>query len=816
PWVGPDGQRRWFENRMGPLVRGGCVTEIIVVASDITERKQAEAELRRSYEELEQRVQARTDELRSVNRDLQSQKQLLELVLSSITSGVLVVDDQGNLMLTNPAAHQILGLRPWQTINARDGKTFYHSDQTRPYAFEDHPLGRAIRGETLWGVSMYAHPPDARGGVWLNANAAPMRSAAGDICGAVLVFRDDSERRQAEESLRLSLERFNLTVHGSREGLWDTWINQTDRYCPDNPCYYSPRFKESLGFTDDEFPNVLQSWLERIYPEDRECVMQSLEAHLNHRVPYDIEYRFLTKGGLLRWFNARGQASWDSEGRAVRMSGSFLDITARKEAEEALRTSELRYRRLVETANVVPWEMDFAAGQLTYVGPQATKLLGYPLEQWYQPDFWVDHLHPADREWVVAACRETLRQCKSEDSDLEYRLVAADGASVWVRDIASVTAREGKPALLSGFMFDITDRKKAERDRHESEARLQAILDGTPSIVQLKDCSGHYVLVNRAHEQIFGHTRQQLAGKRPDTIFPPELARQLRANDQRVIEANEAIAFEETLPTSEGLQSYLSVKFPLHDSEGAVTAVCGISTDITERKRAEERLLQEQNFLRGLLKAHERDRQLMAYEIHDGLVQDITAGLWHLEGMSHALGALSEKERSTVQLATGLLRRSIGDARRVLSGLRPPILDEEGIVLAIQYLVAEQALPGELDIEFTHDVQFDRLDSLLEGTLFRIVQESLNNIKRHSGARRAEVRLSQQGETLRLEIRDWGRGFDINEVSPDRFGLQGIRKRAALFGGRGEIHSTPGEGTQIIVELPLSQADSPPPADASP
>jgi PAS domain S-box-containing protein len=738
---------------------------------------------------------------------LQSQKQLLELVLNSMMSGVLVVDQKGNLLLTNPAAHRMLGLKPWETINLHDGRTFFHPDQTTPYTFDDHPLGQAIGGNTLRAVSMYAQSPSLDHGLWLTANAAPLRSETGEICGGVLVFRDDTERRKVEESLRLSLERFDLTVHGSREGLWDAWINADDPFHPDNPIYYSPRLKESLGYEDHEFPNVVRSWLDCVYPEDRNRVLQALAGHLEHRVPYEVEYRALTKRGVLRWFNARGQGSWDSAGRPVRMSGSFMDITARKEAEQALRASEVRYRRLVETANVVPWEMDFAAGRLTYVGPQAARLLGYPLEQWYRQDFWFDRLHPADREWVVAAYRETLRQLNAEDSDLEYRLLAADGSTVWVRDIAGVTPREGSPALLSGFMFDITDRKRAQRALQVSEARLQAILDGTPAIVHLKDREGRYLFVNRAHEQLHGLTREQLAGKRVEDLFGPELAEQFYANDRLVMDTDQPITFEETIPTRNGPLSYLSVKFPLHDPEGHVTAVCGISTDITERKQAKDRLLQEQDFLRGLLRAHERDRQLMAYEIHDGLVQDITAGLWHLEGLSQVMTGLSDQERATLQIATDLLRRSIGDARRVLSGLRPPILDEEGIVLAIQYLVAEQAVPGTLDIAFTHDVRFGRIDPLLEGSIFRIVQESLNNIKRHSGAQRAEVQLTQHDELLRLEIRDWGHGFDLRQVPPDRFGLQGIRKRAALLGGRGEIETAPGEGTRIVVELPISHSD---------
>jgi signal transduction histidine kinase len=247
----------------------------------------------------------------------------------------------------------------------------------------------------------------------------------------------------------------------------------------------------------------------------------------------------------------------------------------------------------------------------------------------------------------------------------------------------------------------------------------------------------------------------------------------------------------------------LTVKFPFRDHDDVVRGVCGISTDITERKQAEERLLQEQNFLRGLLKVHERDRQLMAYEIHDGLVQDMTAALWHLESMGDSIGKLDPQQGEKLQVPVDLLRRSISEARRLLSGLRPPILDEAGIVLAIQYLVAEQTVPGKLDIHFSHDVHFDRLDSLLEGTIFRIVQESLNNVKRHSGAALAEVRLTQQGERLHLLVRDFGCGFRLADVPTDRFGLQGIRKRAALVGGHAEIETAPGQGTRIVVELPL-------------
>jgi signal transduction histidine kinase len=219
--------------------------------------------------------------------------------------------------------------------------------------------------------------------------------------------------------------------------------------------------------------------------------------------------------------------------------------------------------------------------------------------------------------------------------------------------------------------------------------------------------------------------------------------------------------------------------------------------------KVEEKLREERSLLKQMLHFHERDRQIIAYEIHDGLVQDVTAAKMLLSSILKC-GNLSDIEvRKQIEEAGMLVQKAVDEARRLISGLRPPILEELGVVSAISHLIDN--LPhNNLIIDFSAEVQSERLDPLLEAAIYRIVQQAINNIQRHSRADRAEIRLTRQGEWIRLEIQDWGIGFDPSRVGEDRFGLQGIRDRARLMRGRAVIDSAPGKGTRIIVDLPAA------------
>ena len=219
-----------------------------------------------------------------------------------------------------------------------------------------------------------------------------------------------------------------------------------------------------------------------------------------------------------------------------------------------------------------------------------------------------------------------------------------------------------------------------------------------------------------------------------------------------------------------------------------------------------EALQAERQQLLRTLEFHERDRQLLAFEIHDGIVQDMTAAVMFLEAAAEGAAFAKEDDKETCQRGLRLLRDSVAEARRLIQGLIPVVLDERGLVVSLENLVTRIGNDHGLEIDLTAKVSFVHLTPAVEMVVLRIVQEALNNVWRHSQSSRAEVRVTQSNQELRVGIQDWGVGFDPAQVKKTRYGLAGMKERARLFGGTTEVDSSPGHGTRIIVTLPLADA----------
>ena len=232
----------------------------------------------------------------------------------------------------------------------------------------------------------------------------------------------------------------------------------------------------------------------------------------------------------------------------------------------------------------------------------------------------------------------------------------------------------------------------------------------------------------------------------------------------------------------------------------------GMSIDRPSAEQELEALRAERQQLLHTLEFHERDRQLLAFEIHDGIVQDMTAALIFLDAAAEGATFADERDKEACVRGLRILRDSLAEARRLIQGLIPVVLDERGLAISLENLVARFKSDHGLEVDLTTKVNFIHLTPAVEMVVLRIVQEALNNVLRHSQANKAEVRVTQTDHELRVGVQDWGVGFDPAQVKKTRYGLTGMRERARLFGGTTEIDSSVGKGTRIIVTLPLADA----------
>lgn len=372
--------------------------------------------------------------------------------------------------------------------------------------------------------------------------------------------------------------------------------------------------------------------------------------------------------------------------------------------------------------------------------------------------------------------------------------------------------------LLTGLLMSyltLLTREATEIERIASRRalELQTISNTMFDAVLMMDPHGKVAHWNPAAQRIFGYRPEEIIGRSVHETLVPGKYRELaqqgvhrfgiagRGNVVgRLVEMSALRKNGEEFPIEISI-----APIRLRDGWWAVAIV----RDITRRKQSEDALRRERRLLRQMLHLQERDRQLVSYEIHDGLAQQLAAAVMKFQALRGLPAQPSPEADELFDETQALLSESLKETRRLIGGLRPPILDQAGVVAAIDNLVIEQNQRGRAAIEFVHDVHFDRLPPPLEIAVFRVVQEALNNACRYSQSDRIRVALSQPNGTVCIEVRDWGVGFAAAEAQPGHYGLQGMRERARLLGGSAEILSQPGEGVAVRVELPIVKEDRP-------
>jgi PAS domain S-box-containing protein len=396
-----------------------------------------------------------------------------------------------------------------------------------------------------------------------------------------------TERQEAEEKLRVretQLRTITETVNAALFIYQDTQL-----------CYVNPAAEALSGYTREELLGI--PFWEVIHPDHRELARErGLARQRGEKLSSRYEIKILTKDGVERWIDyTAGMIEFEGKPAVL---GTAFDITKRKQTEEALRQSEARYRALVEGSvqGISVTNMDRTR---VFANAALANIFGYDSPEELMHTHASEELPPHEQTRLAehAAAR---RRGEPAPSRVEFQAVHTNGTLIELEMLVSPISWDGTPAFLTTF-FDITERKQADEARRESEERLRGIVHHSPSAIFLKDRQGFFRLVNNRFEQWYGQPEADVLGKTSYDIYPPEYAELYVSQDREVLESGKMVERELDIPFADGtVHRLLMTKYPVFDTSGHPTGIGTISTDMTERTRAEEALRESETQQRRL------------------------------------------------------------------------------------------------------------------------------------------------------------------------------------------------------------------------
>jgi len=366
--------------------------------------------------------------------------------------------------------------------------------------------------------------------------------------------------------------------------------------------------------------------------------------------------------------------------------------------------------------------------------------------------------------------------------------------------------------LYNESQQEVRERKRAEEEIRASEERYRHLFENLNDAALLADAeTGQILETNQRGEVLLGMSRNEIIGMHQSALHPPDRTEEYKQRFAAHVAKGHAADYEGEVVRKDGTIIPASIRAsPL--TIGGRRLVLGLFHDITERKQAEEELKQSHEQLRNLSvhieSARETERTSIAREVHDELGQALTALKMDLSWLNKRL----PKEQEALIKKTGEMSRLIGSTiqtvKRISTKLRPGVLDDLGLVAAIEWQVQEFQERTRIKCELTAEGEENNLGRDLATGVFRILQEALTNVARHANATRVEVSLKERAGQLVLEVRDNGKGITEKQIThPKSFGLIGMRERARSWNGSVKIHGISGKGTIITVSIPLNRKE---------
>ncbi len=759
--VAPEAARHWLASYFPVADPDGSVRYVCAVAQDITERKRADHALRVSA-------------------------QLTRRILDCMPGGIVEVDTKGAIVETNVEAQRILGLS-YDEITQRfvsDFEPFTVWEDGTPCKAEEYPITRCLetgqpQPPTIIGVSR----PDGDMS-WSLYSAIPVFDPdSRALQGAVVTFVDVTAQKKA--LIELQEHRRSLdTLLSNLPGMAYRCHNDPDWTME----FVSEGCLELTGYTPaDLINNHAVAYASLIHTDDYQKVWNDVQQALAQRAVFRLTYRIVTADKRVRWVWEQGRGVFAADGRLEAVEGFITDISDRRRIEQELidahralerrvdeRTADLRrternLRLIAENTSDVVFAFDMDRG-LLYVNPAFTTLTGYSVDELRERQF-INYVYPDDTARMMELWNGVF-QGKAFDGE-EFRIITRDGQLKWcLSSWGPLLDAKGVQVGVQGRESDITARKHAELALRESEERLNAIIDNSIAVIYLKDVRGRYMLINRRFSDIFEMPRESVIGRSDDELFSREFAEGFQVNDRRVISEGRPLEFEEVAPHVDGDHYYISVKFPLFNTAGEVYAVCGISTDISDRKRAETALREASEAAESANRAKSTFLANVSHEIRTPINAMLAAAelLQHTDNdpalVAHRLNIILRNGGHLLSLVDDLLDLARLDAGRLEANRTFCCLTD--IFSDVQAVTAPLHDNERVEFRFIHETEVPEVIYTDPTRLKQAMINLINNALKFCDAGHVHVRISarREGEEPRLAIavEDTGHGIPAADL----------------------------------------------------
>jgi PAS domain S-box-containing protein len=752
---------RYFIRTLSPVKSpdGSETTAITVISKDITERKQAEEMLR--------------------------EREAFNFALFQYNPvETIVVDLDGRITRYNQAKK-----------NSGDRLPAIGDLMYKDYAGKHEIDMRTELMKCIKSGKIKAFPERQYCGKYLSITISPFSQ------GAIIISEDITERKRAEEALRAS-EQFSSSL--LNDAPHQILVVDSDTSIQ----YVNPAFEKLTGFSSIEligrkvpYPWWPKGTVRRTTRDLREAMRKSSRR---------VERKFQKKSGEQFWVEITSIPAM-RDGEVQYLLGNWIDITERKQSEELLQKERDTFYSILERAPYGVRVVD-AAGNNSFLNPEFTSITGYTLEDIPTAQDWLHRAYP-DQHYrnMVEMWEYDRAQSKDEETfrkqfgrvfSRAFNVMCKDGANKEIEFRTSMLGDEATIVMLS----DVTDRKRMHDLLESAATEWRTTFDAINDAVCLLDPHGKIIRCNNAMLQVMGKPFSQITNHHCwEVIHGVSEA----PHNCPIALAGKTNHRETEVMFKDARWFNISVD-PLLDDNGNFIGGVHIMSDITDRMRIQNELQDSREQLRNLTvhleSVREQERTNIAREIHDELAQALTALRMDVSWLDRRLPADAQSLSDKTESMGNLIDSTIQTVKRISAELRPGVLDDLGLVAAIEWQTEEFQNRTGIRCRVTVDPDDIAVDQDLATAIFRIFQETLTNVARHARATRVTVNLKRRAGKLTLRVKDNGIGITEEQISGSQsFGLIGMQERVVLWDGKISFKGIPDKGTTVTVSVGLDQ-----------